>query len=50
MAQQRGLDLCDLKSTERAQLRPGVEVEELARKECDPLGGGELGDTCKETG
>lgn len=47
VAQQRCRALCDMESTERLQLRPGVE---LARKECGPLGGGRKGNKWKETG
>lgn len=41
------LAFCDMETTERVQLRPGVE---LAGKECEPLGGGRKGNKWKETG
>lgn len=48
MDQQQDLTYCDCRSTERAQLRPGVDLE-LAGKECGLLVMGGTGNTYKET-
>lgn len=45
-----GFAFCGHGSIKRAQLSPGVQVEEFSRKECDPLGGVGTGSTWKEAG
>lgn len=45
-----GFAFCGRGSIKRAQLSPGVQVEEFSRKECDPLGGVGTGSTWKEAG
>lgn len=47
MVGQKGPSCLVTTKAERAKCRPGVEVGELARKECDAPGGGRIGNMWK---